>query len=114
MIYHHTRYVYGKPIKMLVLYYHKSMGKIKENEDKKSLMIHYYVLDKVYDQAKEITGTEKFGDTESSVDIDDKLTDNITFKNAGNLNTWIIKDDGKFYLRRSIDRSIRWEQLSIA
>ena len=99
---------------MLVLYYHKSMGKIKENEDKKSLMIHYYVLDKVYDQAKEITGTEKFGDNESSVDIDDKLTDNITFKNAGNLNTWIIKDDGKFYLRRSIDRSIRWEQLSIA
>ena len=77
-------------------------------------MIHYYVLDKVYDQAKEITGTEKFGDNESSVDIDDKLTDNITFKNAGNLNTWIIKDDGKFYLRRSIDRSIRWEQLSIA
>ena len=73
------------------------MGKIKENEDKKSLMIHYYVLDKVYDQAKEITGTEKFGDTESSVDIDDKLTDNITFKNAGNLNTWIIKDGGKFY-----------------
>ena len=110
----HTRYVYGKPKKMLALCYHKSMGKIKENEDKKSLMIHYYVLDKVYDQAKEITGTEKFGDTESSVDIDDKLTDNVTFKNAGNLNTWIIKDDGKFYFRRSIDRSIRWEQLSIA
>ena len=41
-----TRYVYGKSKKMLVLYYHKSMGKIKENEDKKSLMIHYYVLDK--------------------------------------------------------------------
>ena len=46
MIYH-TRYVYGKPKKMLVLCYHKPMGKIKENEDKKSFMIHYYVLDKV-------------------------------------------------------------------
>ena len=106
MIYHHTRYVYGKPIKMLVLYYHKSMGKIKENEDKKSLMIHYYVLDKVYDQAKEITGTEKFGDTESSVDIDDKLTDNVTFKNAGNLNTWIIKDDGKFYPKLFLEEAL--------
>ena len=69
---------------MLSLYYHELMGKIKEDEGKKYLMVNDYVLD-------------KFDDTKILIDIDDKLPDYITFKNVVILRTCIIKDDAKFY-----------------
>ena len=31
------------------------------------------------------------------IDIDDKLPDDITFKNTVILMTWVFKDDDKFY-----------------
>ena len=40
---------------------------------------------------------EKTDATKILVDTDDKLPDDITFKNAVILMTCVIKDDGKFY-----------------
>ena len=41
-----TRYVHSKSIKMLSLHCHELMGKIKEHEEKKYLMVNDYILDK--------------------------------------------------------------------
>ena len=63
----------------------------------KYLTIDDYVLDKVLDKTEEIIDIEKFDDTKTLIDTDDKLADNITLQNAVILMTCIIKDDGKFY-----------------
>ena len=47
LVIYFTRYVHTKAIKMLRLYYHKLMGKIKEDERKKYSVIDDYVLGKV-------------------------------------------------------------------
>ena len=66
---------------MLSLYYHKLMGKIKENKRKK-LMANDYILYKVLDKIKETIGIVKFDDTKTSIDVDDKLLDYITLNNV--------------------------------
>ena len=43
-------------------------------------MIDNYVLDKVLDKIKEIIGNEKFDDTKTLIDADDKLPDDINLK----------------------------------
>ena len=54
-------------------------------------MVHDYTLVKVLGKIKGI-GIEKLDDTKILIDTDDKLPDDITFKNA-----FIIKDCDKFY-----------------
>ena len=84
---------------MLNLYCRELMRKVKEHEGKKYLMADEYVLDKVLDNIKEIIGIEKFDDTEILMNTDDKLTNDITFKNVVILVTCVIKGDDKFHLQ---------------
>ena len=84
---------------MLNLYCRKLMRKVKEHEGKKYLMAHEYVLDKVLDNIKEIIGIEKFDDTKILMNTEDKLTNDITFKNVVILVTCVIKGDDKFHLQ---------------
>ena len=65
--------------------------------EKKYLMIDGYMLNKVLDNPKEIIGIKKFDDTKILIDTDEKLTDDISFKNVVILMTCVIKDDSKFY-----------------
>ena len=58
-----TRYVNYKSIKMLSLYFDKFMGKIKEHERKKYLIIDGYMLNKVLDKIKEIIAIQKIHNT---------------------------------------------------
>ena len=46
---------------------------------------------------KEIICIEKFDDTKVLIETDDKLPDDITFKNDVILMTCVIKDDDRFY-----------------
>ena len=55
------------------------------------------ILNKVLDMIKEITGIDKFDNTEFLIEADDKLPDNITLKNVVILMTCVITDDGIFY-----------------
>ena len=75
------------------------MRKVKEHEGKKYLMADEYVLDKVLDNIKEIIGIEKFDDTKILMNTEDKLTNDITFKNVVILVTCVIKGDDKFHLQ---------------
>ena len=47
------------------------MRKIKEDEEKKYLMVGDYMLDKVLVKIKEIIGIKKFDDTKILIDKDD-------------------------------------------
>ena len=60
---YYTRYVNYKSIKMFSLYFDKFMGKIKEHERKKYLMIDGYMLNKVLDKIKEIITIQKIHNT---------------------------------------------------
>ena len=63
-----SRYVHDKSTKMLNLHYHKSIGKIKEHEEKKDLVVYDFILDKVLDNIKEATRIMKFDDTKILID----------------------------------------------
>ena len=56
------------------------MGKIKEHEGKKYLMVDDYVLDKILDKIKEIIDIEEFDNAKILIDADDILSDDITYK----------------------------------
>ena len=56
LVIYFTRYVRIKSIKMISLCYRELMGKIKEHEGKKYLMVDDYILDKVLDRIKKILG----------------------------------------------------------
>ena len=77
---HFIRYVHIKSIKMLSLYYHELMEKVKKNRGRKYFMIDDYVLDKVLGKIKEIIGFEKFDETKI-YNTHDRLPDDITFIN---------------------------------
>ena len=68
------------------VHYYELMEKIEEHEGKQYLMIDDCMLHKVLGKIKKIL-----------IDIDDKLLDHITLKNALILMIFVIKDDGKFY-----------------
>ena len=53
---------------MLSLYFDKLMGKIKEHERKKYLMIDGYMLNKVLDKIKEIITIQKIHNTRQEID----------------------------------------------
>ena len=42
----------SKSIKVLSLYYHEQMGKVKEHKGKKYLIVYYCILDKVLGKIK--------------------------------------------------------------
>ena len=86
-----TRYVRIKSIKMFSLYYHELMGKIKEHERKKYLMVDDYVLDILLDRIKEIISIEKVDGPKLLVDTDDKLPGDIALKNVVILMTCVTK-----------------------
>ena len=80
LVIYFTRYVHSKLIKMLSLYYHELMGKVKIYEVKKFLMIDGYVLNKVLDKIKEIIGIKKFDDTKVLIDTDEKVARQYYFE----------------------------------
>ena len=82
---------------MLSLHYHKLIGRTEEHEGKKYLMADYYMLDKVFDKIKKITGILKFDNTKILIHIYVKLLDDVTLKNAVILIKCVIKDNAKFY-----------------
>ena len=64
------------------------------------------MLDKALDKIKGTIGIEKFDNTKILIDIDDKLPNDITFKNAVVLIACLIKDDNKFYLQQLLERAL--------
>ena len=100
-----TRYVHSKSIKILSLYYHKLIGKNEEHEGKKYLMVDDYIVNKVLDKIKKIIGIEHF-DILKFWMTDDKLPDDITFKNVLILMTCVIKDDDKFYPQPFLEETL--------
>ena len=60
---------------MLSLYYHELMGKDKEHEGKKWLMIDDHVLDKVLSKIKQRIDIGNFDDNKILIETDDKLLD---------------------------------------
>ena len=80
LVIYFTRYVHSKLIKILSLYYHELMGKVKIYEVKKFLMIDGYVLNKVLDKIKEIIGIKKFDDTKVLIDTDEKVARQYYFE----------------------------------
>ena len=92
----YTRHVGKKSIKMLSLHDHESIGKTEENEEKR-FDGNDYMLDKIWDEIKDIIGIGKFDNTKKLIETNDKLPDDITLKNVVTLITCIIKDDGKLF-----------------
>ena len=81
-----TRFVDRDSIRMLSLYYHELMGKIKQHERKNYLMVNDYMLDNI----------KRIDDTKILINMDNELPDYMTLKNVVILITCIIKGDGKF------------------
>ena len=61
------------------------------NMKKKQVMINYNILDKVLDKITEIIDLKKFNDIKTLIVTDNKLPDDINFKNIVILMTYIIK-----------------------
>ena len=68
-------------------------------------MVDDYTIDKVLDKIKR-TGIEKREDTKILTGTDDKLSDDITLKNAVILMTFVIKDGDKFYLQLFLEEAL--------
>ena len=60
-------------------------------------MADNYMLDKVLDKVKMVTGIEKFDDVKILIDTDDKLANKVTLKNVLILISCVINNDDKFY-----------------
>ena len=61
------------------------------NMKKKQVMINYNILDKVLDKITEIIDLKKFNDIKTLIVTDNKLPDDINFKNIVILMAYIIK-----------------------
>ena len=68
---------------MLSLYCHELMGKDKEHEGKKWLMIDDHVLDKVLSKIKQRIDIGNFDDNKILIETDGKLLDDITSNKIG-------------------------------
>ena len=73
---------------------------------KRHLMVNDYMLDKVLGKIAEMIGIEKFDDTKIFIDADDKLSNDIIFKNIVILITCVITDDNKFYLQLLLEEAL--------
>lgn len=60
-------------------------------------MTNDYMLINVLQKIKKMKGIDVNDDTKILIGTDDKLPDNITFKNALILMMGVTKDNGKFY-----------------
>ena len=72
-------------------------------------MFNDYMQDKVLYKTKEAIGIVKLDDTKILIHTDDKLPDYITLKNIVILITYIIKDDGTFYLQIFLEEALHNE-----
>ena len=68
-------------------------------------MVDDYTLRKVLDKIKNID-IEKLDDTKIMIDIDYKIRDDITLKNAVILMTCVIKDGDKFYPQLILEEAL--------
>ena len=68
-------------------------------------MVDDYTLHKVLDKIKNIA-IEKLDDTKIMIDIDCKIPDDITLKNAVILITCVIKDGDKFYQQLILEEAL--------
>ena len=73
---------------------------------KKHLMVNDSMLDKVLGKIAEMIGIEKFDNTKIFIDADDKLSNDIIFKNIVILITCVITDDNKFYLQLLLEEAL--------
>ena len=73
---------------------------------KRHLMVNDYMLDKVLGKIAEMIGIEKFDNTKIFIDADDKLSNDIIFKNIVILITCVITDDNKFYLQLLLEEAL--------
>ena len=69
-------------------------------------MIDDYMVEKVLEKIKEITGIEKFGNTKILINSDDKLSDDNTLKRVVTLLTCAVKDGNKFYPQLFLDPAL--------
>ena len=70
-------------------------------------MVDDHILDKVLDKIKKKTiGIEKFDVTKILIDTNDKLHDDVTFKNMVISMTYAIKDDDNFYRQTFIEEAL--------
>ena len=69
-------------------------------------MVNDYMLDKVLGKIAEMIGIEKFDDTKIFIDADDKLSNDIIFKNIVILITCVITDGNKFYLQLLLEEAL--------
>ena len=61
---------------MLSLHYHELMGKTEQHEGTKIFVGWYYMLDKVLEKIKDITGIEKFDETTNKCEKTTKKCEN--------------------------------------
>ena len=73
------------------------MGKTEEHEGKKYLIIDDHMIDKVLDKPKDLIGIEICHDTKIWINVDDKLSDDITLKRVVILMACVIKEGNNFY-----------------
>ena len=71
-------------------------------------MVDKYMLDKVLEKIKEIVDIEILDDSRISIETDDKLQDDITFKNVLISITCLIKDKMIKFFINIFRRSISW------
>ena len=64
------------------------------------------MLNKELEKIEDITGIEEFYDTNILMDTDDKLPDDVTFKNVVILMICVIKDNDKFYPQIFLKKSL--------
>lgn len=70
---------------------------VAKSNDRANPEIRYYILDKALSKIKIIIGIEKVDDKKILIETDEKLQNDVTFKNVVMLITRVIKDDDKFY-----------------
>ena len=69
-------------------------------------MVDDYVLDNVLDRITRINDIKEFDNTKILIEADDILPDDIIFKNAVVLMTFVIKDDGKLYQQLFLEEAL--------
>ena len=69
-------------------------------------MVDDYVLDNVLDRITRINDIKEFDSTKILIEADDILPDDIIFKNAVVLRTFVIKDDGKLYQQLFLEEAL--------
>ena len=69
-------------------------------------MVDDYVLDNVLDRITRINDIKEFDSTKILIEADDILPDDIIFKNAVVLMTFVIKDDGKLYQQLFLEEAL--------